>query len=454
MRDVSILAAQVIDDLEMRKHGFDVLPLDPEPFQPYLDGRRLARWHSPERTQAELASFSLRDAAALPEWNAFWRRAAGIVYPWFLRRPPSLGELKDSVAGTDDAAFLQRLLTVSMGALVREFFEDEAVRGSFLQVQDVGDPEAAGGAFCYTHIRCDAFSRPEDIGIVRGGMGMIANSLADSAREHGVHIRTGSIVESITIDSEGARGVVLEDGTEISSKLVVSGADPKRTLLGLVGPEHLPADWVTPVREMKTRTAYLKFHAALDRLPDFSRYFPDGYDPRYIASMKLCPSMEYYSKAWHDAMAGRPAAEPVMEVQIPSVIDDSLTQPGQHVMSVWGLYAPVQPRDSNWDQIREAVGEALIDVLCQYAPELRDCLVDWSLFTPADLEKRVWLTDGNIRHLDIVPEQFLDLRPMKGWAGYGTPIAGLFLCGAGTHPGGEVTGACGHNAAHTILETL
>ena len=123
----------------MRKHGFDVLPLDPEPFQPYLDGRRLARWHSPERTQAELASFSLRDAAALPEWNAFWRRAAGIVYPWFLRRPPSLGELKDSVAGTDDAAFLQRLLTVSMGDLVREFFEDEAVRGSFLQVQDVGD---------------------------------------------------------------------------------------------------------------------------------------------------------------------------------------------------------------------------------------------------------------------------------------------------------------------------
>ncbi|MEC9010200.1 MAG: NAD(P)/FAD-dependent oxidoreductase [Planctomycetota bacterium] len=449
-----LLQAKVIDDLEMRKHGFEVLPLDPEPFQPYPDGRRLARWHSPERTQAELASFSLRDAAALPQWNAFWRRAAGIVYPWFLRRPPSLGELKDSVAGTDDAAFLQRLLTVSMGDLVREFFEDEAVRGSFLQVQDVGDPEAAGGAFCYTHIRCDAFSRPEDIGIVRGGMGMIANSLADSAREHGVHIRTGSIVERITIDAEGARGVVLDDGTEISSKLVVSGADPKRTLLGLVGPDHLPADWVTPVREMKTRTAYLKFHAALDRLPDFSRYFPDGYDPRYIASMKLCPSMEYYSKAWHDAAAGRPATEPVMEVQIPSVIDDSLTQPGQHVMSVWGLYAPVQPRDSNWDQIREAVGEALIDVLCQYAPELRDCLIDWSLFTPADLEKRVWLTDGNIRHLDSVPEQFLDLRPMKGWAGYGTPIAGLFLCGAGTHPGGEVTGACGHNAAHTILETL
>ncbi len=447
-----LLQAKVIDDLEMRRHGFEVLPLDPEPFQPFHDGRRLARWHSLERLQAELAGFSLRDAAAVSEWGAFWRRAAGIVYPWFLRRPPSLGELRDSVAGTDDAAFLERLLTVSMGDLVREFFEDEAVRGSYMQVQDVGDPEAPGGAFCYTHIRCDAFSRPEDIGIVRGGMGMIANSLADSGREHGVHIRTGTIVKQIIIDDDGAHGVILDDGTEISSKLVVSGADPKRTLLGLVGPEHLPPDWVTPARAMKTRAGYLKFHAALDRLPDFSRYFPEGFDPRYIASMKICPSIEYYSKAWHDAAAGHPATEPVMEVQIPSVIDDSLTQPGQHVMSVWGLYAPVRPRDGDWDQLRESVGEALIDVLCQYAPDLRDCLVDWSLFTPADLEQRVWLTDGNIRHLDTVPEQFLDLRPMTGWAGYGTPIAGLYLCGAGTHPGGEVTGACGHNAAHAILE--
>ena len=449
-----LLQAKVIDDLEMRKYGFEVLPLDPEPFQPYPDGRRLARWHSLERTQEELASFSLRDAAALPEWHAFWRRAASIVYPWFLRPPPTRDQLRDSVAGTEDAAFLDRLMTVSMGELVREFFEDEAVRGSFLQVQDVGDPEASGGAFCYTHIRCDAFSRPADVGIVRGGMGMIANSLADSAREQGVQIRTGTIVERIVMDSDGARGVVLDDGTEISSKLVVSGADPKRTLLGLVGPDRLPAELVAPAREMRTRTSYLKFHAALDRLPDFSRYFPDSYDPRYIASMKICPSMDYYAKAWHEAASGRPASEPVMEVQIPSVIDDTLTEPGQHVMSVWGLYAPVRPRDGDWDQLRESVGESLIDVLCRYAPDLRDCLVDWSLFTPADLERRVWLTDGNIRHLDIVPEQYLDLRPMRGWGGYATPIEGLYLCGAGTHPGGEVTGACGHNAAHAILDAI
>ena len=143
-----------------------------------------------------------------------------------------------------------------------------------------------------------------------------------------------------------------------------------------------------------------------------------------------------------------------MEVQIPSVLDDTLTAAGQHVMSVWGLYAPVHPRDGDWEQLREPVGEAMIEVLTQYAPDLRDCLIDWSLFTPADLEQRIWLTDGNIRHLDIVPGQIFDRRPLKGWARYETPITGLYLCGAGTHPGGEVTGACGHNAAHAILETL
>ncbi|MFP6766935.1 MAG: NAD(P)/FAD-dependent oxidoreductase [Planctomycetaceae bacterium] len=449
-----LLQAKVIDDLQMRDHGFEVLQLDPEPLQPFLDGRRLARWHSIERTQEELARFSTRDAASLPAWHAFWKRAAGIVYPWFLRCPPSLEELRDSVAGTDDAQFLDRLLTASMGELVREFFEDESVRGSYLQVQDVGDPEAAGGAFCYTHIRCDTFSRPEDVGIVRGGMGMIAESLAKSARTQGTRIRTEATVSKILVSDGQAHGVRLSDGTEISAKLIISGADPKQTLLGLVGPQDLPDEWIGPAREMKTQTAYLKFHAALSRLPDFSRYFHDDYKPQFVASMKICPSIDYYSRAWHDAAAGRPAVEPVMEVQIPSVLDDTLTTAGQHVMSVWGLYAPVHPRDGDWEQLREPVGEAMIDVLTQYAPDLRDCLIDWSLFTPADLEQRVWLTDGNIRHLDIVPGQIFDRRPLKGWARYATPITGLYLCGAGTHPGGEVTGACGHNAAHAILETL
>lgn len=449
-----LLQSRVIDDLEMRRYGFDVIGLDPEPFQPFPDGRRLCRWHSMERTQAELASFSLRDAAALPEWHAFWRRASEIVYPWFLKPPPTLDQLKASVAGTDNAAFFDRLLTVSMGEVVREFFEDEAVRGSFLSVQDVGNPEAPGGAFCYTHIRCDAFSRPEDVGIVRGGMGMIARSLADSATANGATIRTGTVVDQILLRDQTAIGVKLEDGTELTASRIISGADPKRTLLGLVGPDNLPPNSVGPARRLKTQTAYLKFHAALNRLPDFSRYFPDGYDPRYVASMKICPSMEYYQAAWNDAAAGHPARQPVMEVQIPSVLDDSLTEPGHHVMSIWGLYAPVRPSQGSWDEIREQVGESLLDTLSVYAPDLRECLVDWSLFTPADLERRVWLTDGNIRHLDIVPDQYLDQRPMSGWSGYGTPINGLFLCGAGTHPGGEVTGACGHNAAQLILSSL
>ncbi|GIT31874.1 MAG: hypothetical protein Ct9H300mP1_39200 [Planctomycetaceae bacterium] len=145
---------------------------------------------------------------------------------------------------------------------------------------------------------------------------------------------------------------------------------------------------------MRTRTSYLKFHAALDRLPDFSRYFPDSYDPRYIPSMKICPRWTTTRKPGTRGPSGRPASEPVMEVQIPSVIDDTLTEPGRHVMSVWGLYAPVQPQEGDWDELRESVGESLIDVLCRYAPDLRDCLIDWSFSPPADLERRVWLTEA------------------------------------------------------------
>lgn len=447
-----LLQAKVIDELEMRRYGFEVLPLDPEPLQLYSDGRSLARWHSTERTQEELGRFSSHDAAAYPRWRDFWKQAAGLVYPWFLTGPPTLDELRDSVAGTDNAAFLERLLQASMAELVTEFFEDDAIRGSFLQVQDVGDPDAAGGAFCYTHIRCDNFSRPEDVGVVRGGMGMIANALAESATDHGATIRTDVPVSRILVRDGTAIGIALDDGTEITAGIVVSGADPKRTLLGLVGTEHLPEECLKPVQALKTNTAYLKFHAALSRLPDFSRFRPGDYDPRHFASLKICDSIEYYSQAWQDAVAGRPARQPVMEVQIPSLHDPTLTAPGQQVMSVWALYAPVHPTTGTWDQLREPVGEALIDVLSQFAPDLRDCLVDWSLFTPADLERRVALTDGNIRHLDIIPQQYLTNRPLAGWAGYETPIQNLFLCGAGTHPGGEVTGACGHNAAHAILK--
>jgi phytoene dehydrogenase-like protein len=216
----------------------------------------------------------------------------------------------------------------------------------------------------------------------------------------------------------------------------------------------LPSEFREQIAALSTRAAYFKFHAALRELPDFSRYLGPGFDPRYLAQVKICPSAEAFVAAWQDAQAGRLPRAPLMEVQIPSVYDDSMAPPGHHVVSIWALWAPVRPAEGSWETRRQEMGERMIDLLTEYAPNFRRAMVDWMLLTPSDIEARVGLTDGNIRHLDLVPAQLLGRRPLPGWAHYRTPITGLYLCGAGTHPGGEVTGAPGHNAAHAILKDL
>jgi phytoene dehydrogenase-like protein len=449
-----LLQRKVIEDLALRQHDFYVYHLNPSRFQPFPDGRGLLVWDEIERTQEEIGRFSKHDAAAYPRWVAFWERAAGVVYPYFLTPPPTLAELATKVRGTADEGLLDLLLTTSMTEITTDFFEDEAVRGAFIQAQDVGDPAAQGSAWCYTHIKCNAFSPLENVGIVRGGMGSITKSMAAAARSYGANLKTDVTVERILVEDGTVAGVRLADGTEIRSPLVASNADPKRTFLQLIGPEHLPVDFFRRVKRLKTNAAYLKFHAALSDLPDFSRYFDGDYDTHCLASIKICPSIEYFRRSWDDAAHGRPSRAPVMEVQLPTVYDPTMAPEGHHVISVWALYAPVRLGEGTWDERREEIGEQLIDRLAEYAPDIRKCIVNWSLFTPADLEQRIGLTDGNIRHLDIVPSQYLAQRPMLNWAHYRTPIRGLYLCGAGAHPGGEVTGAPGHNAAHVMLADL
>ena len=446
-----LLQAKVIDDLELRRYGFEVYHLDPFRFQPFPDGRRLLLWDSVRRTQEEIAQFSAPDAERYPQWLDFWKRAAGIFNRYLLTPPPTREEIDARFDGGDEREFLNRLRSTSMRDLVTHFFESEAVRGAFIQAHDVGDPGAPGSAWCYAYIKCSTFARPEDIGIVRGGMGEISRALAKSARSRGAILRRGVEVGRILTENGKSCGVSLSDGTVIRSRVVVSNADPKRTFLKLVNRKSLDGDFRRSVQELKTEAAYLKFHAALSGLPDFSSYFNGDFDPHCLAHVEICPSIEYFESSWNDARHGRPSRTPVMEVQIPSVYDSTMAPRGHHVMSIWVLYAPVNLRQRTWDTRREEVGEHLIDTLSHYAPNLRDVIVHWSLFTPLDIDRRVALTDGNIRHLDMTPGQMFDRRPLTGWARYRTPIANLYLCGAGTHPGGEVTGAPGHNAAAAIL---
>jgi phytoene dehydrogenase-like protein len=449
-----LLQAKIIEELDLRRHGFLVYHIDPQKLSVFPDGRGFLLWDSVERTQEAVGRFSKHDADMYPKWVAFWERAAGLLLPHFLAPPPTVTALRDGLRTHEDRAFLDRLMHASVKEIVTEFFEDEAIRGAFIQAHDVGNPAAPGSAWCLAYIKCNMLTPHENIGIVKGGMGAITQAMAAAARSHGATLKTGTAVAQILIEHGTALGVRLVDGTEIRARGVVANADPKRTFLGLVGEADLPAEFGRDVRRLSTSTAYLKFHAALSRLPDFSRYLGGEYNPRYLAYARISPSIEYFERSWDDARQGRPARAPVLDIQIPSGYDDTMAPAGKHVMSIWGLYAPPRLAEGTWDEAREGVGERLIDVLASYAPDIRDCIVDWQLFTPQDLERRIGLTDGNIRHLDIIPSQFLASRPLPGWAHYRTPISRLYLCGAGTHPGGEVTGAPGHNAAHVVLSDI
>ncbi len=451
-----LLQRRVVDDLELVKYGLRVHTVDPYRFQPFPDGQYMLTWQDARQTQEEVARIDAADGKNYPNWYAFWRRAVGILHRHFLADPPTLGQLFAECEGTDDEPVLRRMLTGNMVELVAEHFRSPYVRATFLDAQDAGDPRAPGSILAEAYNMMDVLTEPSLLGIPHGGMGGITQAMARSAEARGAVIRTGVEVSKIIVEGGRATGVALADGTVIETQTVLSNADPKRTFGTLVGEGDRPRGYAEGIERMGTRAGYLKFHCVLSELPDFSRYLGQRRElgDRALAQVRINPSVEYFERAWSQASSGTPADEPVMHMQIPTVYDDSLVaadgvSAGRHVASVWGLYAPVRPNAGSWDDLRQGVGERLIDTINGYAPNFKDSVVEWDLYTPADLQERMYLTDGNIRHLDMVAGQMFADR-----LSYDTPLAGLYLCGAGTHPGGEVTGAPGHNAAKAVLRAL
>ncbi len=450
------LAPSIVRDLDLRRHGLHIFELDPLEFRPFPDGRHLVLYRDEARNVQAIRAFSEADAAAYPGWNALWDRAATIVDPYRFSTPPTLAQLFRRVNGTADEPLLERLLTTGFADLLDETFESPYVKAALVHSGDVGDPRGTGTSWPTANLAGGAMDVVAEagntVGIVRGGMGAISEAIATAARERGATIRTDAEVRRIVVDRGRATGVELVSGEEVGARLVVSNADPKRTFLQLLEGHDLAPDFRASVERLRTNVSYLKFHAAMRKLPDFSRWLAPDTPPRTLARIWLNPSVAYYEQAWRDAADGRPSRHPVMSIQIPSLYDDSIAPPGRHVLSIFAMFAPVHPSQGSWDELRAPVGEALIDAVCEYAPDFRDAIQDWLLFTPLDLERRVGLTDGNIHHLDMIPSQLFGARPLPGWADYRTPIEGLWLCGAGTHPGGEVSGVPGHNAAQAILE--
>jgi phytoene dehydrogenase-like protein len=450
-----LLQHRVVEDLNLRAFGFATAPMDPAYTSPFDDGRALIQWRDSKRTQAELAKFSKHDAERFPAWNNFWHRVGGIVGAHTLNpEPPTLAELRELHRNTPEEEILERLRYWSIRELMDHYFESDQVQAALMPNSDIKGLDAPGELMGWAMSASDRGVQPQDQGVPIGGMGTFSRALMRAAQHAGVEVRLSTEVHRILIDDSGsAVGVELADGTSIRARAVVSNADPKRTFGSLVPADAVSADLRKTVDSLDTDSGSLKFHAAVNELPDLTRHLGAGYDPRLLGMMRIAPSTDYIEKSISDAAQGRPTDSPILIVQTSTVYDPSAAPAGHHLVSIRVKFEPAKLATGNWADLRDTLGDQVIERMTEFAPNFRRSIVDWVLYTPDDMESRIGLTDGCIHHTNHAGHNMLGDRLFPG-GGYRTPISNLFMCGAGTHPGGDVTGAPGHNAAAAVLEAL
>jgi phytoene dehydrogenase-like protein len=460
----SLLRPEIIRDLDLHHHGFELLPRNPSSFTPFPDGRYLLLGPDKELTHREVAKFSKRDAEALPRYEAMLERVAAFIEPTLLAAPPDPWSLRPGALlglarlgwrfvklGKDGAQAVE-ILTGAARPILDRWFESEELKIALATDAVIGamaSPSTPGTAYVlFHHVMGECNGVRGVWGYVRGGMGGLTQALASAARRHGAEIRVNSPVARILTRDGRVTGVALEDGTEIHASRVASNADAHVTFLKLTDPRELPPDFVARVRAIDYSSASLKINVALAELPAFSAAAPNT---SLRGTIHIAPTLDYMERAFDDAKYGRPSADPILECTIPSVVDPTVAPPGKHVMSFFVQYAPYELRDEHWDRIKDRFADRCFDVLNEYAPNFKRAVIDRQVLSPLDLERRFGLTGGNIFQGAMTLSQLFFLRPLPGYADYRSPIKGLYLCGAATHPGGGVMGACGYNAAREIL---
>ncbi|HET7670089.1 MAG TPA: NAD(P)/FAD-dependent oxidoreductase [Burkholderiales bacterium] len=462
---VSLLRPEIIRELELPRHGLQILPLE-STLTPLENGDYLAQWSDHDQNRRELARHSPRDAEAYDEFGLLLHRMARAVKPLLRVTPPdpasldprqllellSLGQYFRGLPEKDLHA-LWKLLTMSAADYLDEWFESEALKGTKSASGIIGTllgPRSPGTAYVLLHHymgELDGVFRAW--GFAKGGNGSVSAAMAASAQAHGAEIRTQAAVSQVIIKSGKATGVVLENGEEIHGAYVVSGADPRRTFLGLVGEKHLPDDFAASIKRYRFRGSSAKVNLALGELPRFTCMPEPG--PHLRGAISISPSVDYLERAYDDAKYGEISKRPYMDIVIPSMLDPSMAPPGKHVMSIFVQYAPYHLNGGWSDARREELGDTVIDTLAQYAPNLKGAILHRQVITPADIERIVGLAEGNIFQGELSLQQMFFLRPAPAWSRYRTPIRHLYQCGSGTHPGGGVMGASGRNAALAIL---
>ncbi len=462
---VSLLRPEIIRELELPRHGLEILPLE-STFTPLPDDDYLVRWADHDQTRRELYRHSARDAEAYDEFGRLMYQLAVAVKPILAMIPPDPTSMspKDLMGflrlgkhfrglGHEQFHALHKLMTMSSADYLDEWFETESLKATMSASGIIGTflgPRSPGTAYVLLHHymgEIDGAMRAW--GFAKGGTGAVSESIASAAREHGAEIRTEAPVAQVVVKGGRAIGVALENGDEYEAPVVVSGLDPKLTFLNLVEERHLPSDLVRDIQRFRIRGSSGKVNLSLSELPDFTSL--PGVGPLHQGAISVSPSFDYLERAYDEAKYGDFSSRPYMDCIIPSMIDPDMAPPGKHVMSIFVQYAPSDLKGGWDDRKREAFGDAVIDTLAEYAPNLPGAILHRQVLTPWDIERTMGLSGGNIFHGELSLQQLFCMRPAAGWADFTTPIRGYFQAGSGTHPGGGVTGASGRLAAMKIL---
>lgn len=478
---ISLFLPSIMAELRLKEYGLRILPRNPSSFTPLPDGRSLTLGPDGETNRRQIAQFSQRDANAYARYEALLTRVAGVLEPLLMRtapnplplprqwrRPSVASRLRDfrelwalhaalRTLGPD----LPEAIELLMGAarpLLERWFETEVLRATLATDAIIGSFQsisAPGSAYVLLHhVMGEAGGARGVWGFVQGGMGALATALERAGRDLGVEIRREAAVQRIVTRDGRAVGVQLDSGEVLESQAVASSVDARQTFLRLLQPDDLPADFREAVGRIDYASASAKINLALAEPPRFTCMPTDGVGPHHRGTMHIAPDLDYLERAYDDAKYGRPSREPILEITMPTSVDETLAPPGRHVVSIFVQYAPYRLAEGDWDTQKEAFADRCLEVLARYAPNVPGAVLHRHVLTPLDLERTFGLTGGNIFQGAMTPHQLYFLRPVPGWADHRTPLPGLYLCGAASHPGGGVIGACGRNAAREILRDL
>jgi phytoene dehydrogenase-like protein len=464
----SMLRPEVIRDLKLASFGLRMVPCDPFLQVPFPDGRIIRWWADRERAAQEIGKYSQRDAKTFLRVDDRLKKLARYLQPYFLEPPPQLGT--PGVGGllellrvgkrfrritAAEIGELVSFLTGSLGEFLDRQFESEQVKTMFLANNVYGKhggPYQPGSSLglLFHLLSGGEHELPGFNGHVIGGMGAITAALARAAKKHGTEIWTSAAAARIDVRNGRAEGVTLEDGRQVQAGVVLSNADPKRTFLGLVDAKDLPEDFRERIRGIKMAGPCAKVNMVLGEEPRFTAT-PPAAAPQERSLFTLVRSLEFAERCYDMAKFGRIPEELWVDCVVASNVDDSLAPAGRHILTCFVQYVPYRLAEGTWDQERDVLAQRVIKKIAEFAPNVPNVIVAMQVITPLDLERTYGLTEGNIFHGDLNLEQLFFLRPVNGWAQYRTPIDGLYICGAGAHPGGGVTGAPGHNAAKQVL---